>query len=218
MQSKLLKSIVVELAGIQAEQIIDILIDKNDVNEFLIAKRMKMTINQVRNILYKLSAEGLVSFTRKKDKRKGWYIYFWTLDTEKCLMKLEVELMKKIKDLEILLQNRMARRYYLCKSCNIEVGEESALEHDFSCQECAEVYQLADNDKPIKEITGRIKAKQRDLDVIKKELLGLREKEASRNKRAEKKKEKKSKGHKVKKSRVKSKKKIKKINKKKRRK
>ena len=71
MQINLLKSLVEEMAGQGASQIVDILYNKKDINEFLIAKKMNLTINQVRNILYKLSAEGLVSFIRKKDKKKG---------------------------------------------------------------------------------------------------------------------------------------------------
>jgi len=137
---------------------------------------MKLTINQVRNILYKLSAEGLVSFIRKKDNRKGWYIYFWTLNTEKCLIRLEVELQKKIKDLKEQLLNREQRRYYVCPSCKIEVNEETALENDFSCSECAEIYVLAGNEDHIKEITNRIKLRERELKLIQVELLDIRQK------------------------------------------
>jgi transcription factor E len=182
MQSKLLKSVVADLAGQSSELIIDILADKKDVNEFLIAKKMNLTINQVRNILYKLSAEGLVSFTRKKDKRKGWYIYFWTLNSEKCLIRLEEEIQRKINELETQLNNRATKRYYYCKSCNIEVNEETALEHDFTCQECAEVYELSDNEKPIKEITAKIKNKERELEQIRKELEEVRAKNIKKKK------------------------------------
>ena len=94
MLKDLLKSLVEELAGDYATPIVDILYNKKDVNEFRIAKKMEMTINQIRNILYKLSAEGLVSFIRKKDDKKGWYIYYWTLETEKCLVKLKKTLKK----------------------------------------------------------------------------------------------------------------------------
>ena len=98
MQIKLLHDLVEELAGVNTGRIVSILFGKKDVNEFLIAKKMELTINQVRNILYRLSADGLVSFIRKKDKRKGWYIYYWTLKTEKCLVRLEQSLIRKIED------------------------------------------------------------------------------------------------------------------------
>jgi len=170
MQINLLRSLVEEMAGEGAKQIVDILLDKKDINEFLIAKKMNLTINQVRNILYKLSAEGLVSFTRKKDKRKGWYIYFWTLNTEKCLMKLEVELTKKLNELKQQQNEREVGRYYVCKNCNIEVTEEKALENDFSCSECAEVYTLVDNTNNVRDLKGKVTKKERELEEIKKEL------------------------------------------------
>lgn len=178
MQINLLKNLVEEMAGTGSGQIVEILFDKSDVNEFLIAKKMNLTINQVRNILYKLSADGLVSFIRKKDKKKGWYIYFWTLDSEKCLMKIEAELEKKMSEFKQLLRDRETKRYYVCKGCNIEVGEEKALEGDFSCDECAEVYALVDNTNAVRDVKGKITKKENELKDIRNELTLIREKQA----------------------------------------
>jgi len=181
MQEKLLKLLVDDLAGQEASPIVDLLFNKKDVNEFLIAKKMKLTINQVRNILYKLSAEGLVSFIRKKDNKKGWYIYFWTLNAEKCILRIELELTKKIKDLESQLKSREQKRFYVCNSCGVEVAEETALENDFSCPECAEVYSLADNSPHIKETANKIKSKERELKLIQAELIDISQKKAKKN-------------------------------------
>ena len=71
MQVKFLKSIVEHLINKQSVLIVDLLVNKKDVNEFLIAKKLELTINQTRNILYRLSDYGLVSFIRKKDKHIG---------------------------------------------------------------------------------------------------------------------------------------------------
>ena len=187
MQQKLLRQLTEELAGELAGPVVDILYNKKDVNEFLIAKKMEMTINQIRNILYKLSAEGLVSFIRKKDKRKGWYIYYWTLNTEKCLIQLEQSLNRKIEKLQEKLGNRENRRYYFCKTCDIEVGEETALEHGFSCEECFGVYELADNEKPIRMIKLEISRRERELKIITGELGLIREKIKKKRAKVEKK-------------------------------
>ena len=190
MQIKLLHDLVEELAGVGTGRIVEILFGKKDVNEFLIAKKMELTINQVRNILYKLSADGLVSFIRKKDKRKGWYIYYWTLNTEKCLVKLEQSLIRKIENLKDILNNRETKRFYICKPCLIEVTEEKALEHGFSCEECAEVYELSDNSAPMREAKARVLRTERNLKLINEELKTIREKESKRRARANKKYEK----------------------------
>jgi transcription factor E len=190
MQVKLLHNLVEELAGEGTGRIVDILFGKKDVNEFSLAKKMELTINQVRNILYKLSADGLVSFIRKKDKRKGWYIYYWTLKTEKCLVKLEQSLIGKIDSLNLILGERTSDRFYICKPCFIEVTEEKALEHGFSCEECAEIYELSDNSKPMRDAKSRITKIQKDLELINRELEIIREKEKKKRSRADKKLEK----------------------------
>jgi transcription factor E len=187
MQVKLLHDLIEEMTGVGNGRIVEILFGKKDVNEFTIAKKMELTINQVRNILYKLSADGLVSFIRKKDKRKGWYIYYWTLKTEKCLVKLEQSLQAKIDSLKEKLDNRERKSFYICKPCGIEVTEEKALEHGFTCEECAEVYELSDNSGPIRDTKARITRIEKDLAMIKGELVNVREKEKKKRARAQKK-------------------------------
>jgi ATP-dependent helicase YprA (DUF1998 family) len=130
-----------------------------------------------------LSADNLVSFIRKKDKRKGWYIYYWTLNTEKCLMKLEDSLKAKIKNFEGVLESRETRRFYICKCCDIEVSEEKALEHGFSCEECADIYELSDNCRPIREAKTWITRTKKNLALIDKELEIVRKRLATARKR-----------------------------------
>ena len=56
MQIKFLKDIVASVAGQPASKIVDLLYGKKNVNEFLISKKLGLTINQTRNVLYKLAA------------------------------------------------------------------------------------------------------------------------------------------------------------------
>jgi len=183
MQIKFLKDIVGEVAGKQAVEIVDLLVGKKDVNEFLIAKKLKLTINQTRNILYKLSNYRLVSFIRKKDKRKGWYIYFWTLNTLKSLELLEKRLMEELGQVEKQLKNRRIKRFYFCKTCNIEVGEETALLNNFVCPECGQVYELAKIDKTVKELENKVNRLRKDLVIIGEEKEKILEKLRKKRKR-----------------------------------
>ena len=166
MQIKLLKEISEEIGGKSGTDIVDLLYGKKDVNEFLIAKKLNMTINQIRNVLYKLSASGLVSFTRKKDKRKGWYIYFWTLNNLKSLELLERKLKEELGQLENQLKSRKTKRFYICDMCKIEVSEETALFHDFACQECGEVYTLSESGDMIKEVGNKLIKLKKSLEFI----------------------------------------------------
>ena len=166
MQVKFLKSIVETLVNKQAVPIIDLLTGRENVNEFLIAKKLGLTINQTRNILYKLSDFGLVSFIRKKDKKKGWYIYFWTLNIYQSLNLLEQTLKKELEQLEIQLKNRSEKRYYKCDTCSIEVTEETALLNDFACSECEEVYKLSENKELIKELETKIAKIKKEIEMV----------------------------------------------------
>lgn len=190
-QIRLLKSIVENLINKQAVPIIDLLIGKKHVNEFLIAKKLKLTINQTRNILYRLSDYGLISFIRKKDRKKGWYIYFWTLNIHQSLNLLEENLRKELESMENQLRNRKEKRYYICKNCSIEVTEENALLNDFVCPECEQVYQLSDNRENIENIEKSIFKLRRDIEQVsserKIEESKLEKKKAGKIKRDEKK-------------------------------
>ena len=165
-QIKLLKSVVEDLINKQSVEIIDLLAEKKNVNEFIIAKNLDLTINQTRNILYKLSDYGLVSFIRKKDKRKGWYIYFWTLDSFQALDLLEENLKKKLDILESQVNNRKRGRHYLCNTCSIEVNEENALLNDFVCPECEDVYDLSDDSDVVVELERRISKLKKEIDLV----------------------------------------------------
>ena len=67
-------------------------------------------------------------------------------------------------------------RFYNCKSCNIEVKEEKALENDFTCEECADVYTLVDNTNYVRDIKGRITRKEKDYQLIEAEVNELKSK------------------------------------------
>lgn len=206
MQIKLLNEILSNVVGRQASDIVNLLVGKKNVNEFIIAKKLKLTINQVRNILYKLSDAGLISSTRKKDRRKGWYTYFWTLNTEKSLELLRNNLSKELEILKNQLRNRETKRFYVCNTCKTEVGEETALLHNFTCSECGEIFQLQTDKKIITDLIIKVRKLESNISVIDNELGIINEKEKKKLAKLEKK----MKKTKTKKKKEKTKKRIKK--------
>ncbi len=147
-----LRDVVVLIVGKQAETIVDFLDGNKYLNEFLIAKKLEITINQTRNILYKLSDQGIVSSTRKKDKRKGWYTYFWKMEVMKALEFLKENVQKRNDQIKNQIESRELKRFYVCERCNIEFNEENALVHEFTCSECGDIFTLKDNTKVLKEL------------------------------------------------------------------
>jgi transcription initiation factor TFIIE subunit alpha len=169
MQVRLLKEILVSIVGPQGSKIVDLLHDKKNVNEFLIAKKLNLTINQTRNILYKLADEGLVSFIRKKDSKKGgWYTYFWTLNLGKSLIKFKENISKVMAHLNNELQNRKTGRFFYCTNCDIEYSEEDALTHNYTCPECGDPLQLKDNSSEVESLQKEVLKMEnllKDIDV-----------------------------------------------------
>lgn len=190
----LLKELIIRLAGKGAEQIVDILFGKKNVNEFKIAEKLKVTINQARNILYKLLEAGIMDSTRKKDKKKGWYTYFWTIDTFKALATYEKLKEQEIEIFQNLHKSREIKTFYFCQSDNLEMSEETALNHDFMCPECGQLLEPVPKEKKLKEISLRIDSTNRKLNIIREEL----EKYRPKMKKPEKPKAKKQKAKKMK--------------------
>jgi len=177
-QVELLRKIVDSIAGQNASDIVNILYGRENVNEFIIAKKLGITINQARNILYRLGDEGLVSFIRKKDKKNGgWYTYFWTLDIRKSLVALQKKMLNEIENLENQLKSKKTKRFYYCPNCEMEMSEENALLHDFTCPECGEVFELKDNLEVIESLERDTQELKHDLLFVEDEILVIEKRE-----------------------------------------
>lgn len=176
MLDKFLREAVTIVVGKQFEKVADLLDSKKYVNEFIIAKKIDVTINQTRNILYKLSDYGLVSSIRKKDKRKGWYTYFWKIEVIKCLEFLKGIVEKKIEQVNHQIKNRETKQFYSCEKCNIEFNEENALLHNFTCSECGSIFTAKDNSKILKEARKETDKLHRELESINAEMRSEKEK------------------------------------------
>jgi len=187
MQIDLLKEVASSVAGPNAIKLVDLLYNKKDVNEFIIANKLKLTINQTRNILYKLADGGIVSFTKKKDKKKGgWYTYFWTINLGKSLSKFRDSLTRQINDLKEQLANKQKGRFYYCPLCKAEFNEEDALLNNYTCPECGELMQLKEMSEEISGIEREISKFEKILSEVDIEVQSIEAKEGKARVRVEK--------------------------------
>ncbi len=173
---KILREVITLVVGKQAEEIVDLLDTKKHVNEFLLAKKLDLTINQTRNILYKISDHGLVSYIRKKDKKKGWYTYFWKIEVLKSLKFMKNVLIKKIGQLKHKIKSRETKRFYVCDRCAIEITEEHALICNFTCNECGDILSLKDNVKLIRDMKKNFEKLKKELEFLEEEIIKETEK------------------------------------------
>ncbi len=176
MVEKFLGLAVSIVIGKQYEKLATLLNSPKHVNEFIIAKELDITINQARNLLYRLSDHGLVSSIRKKDKKKGWYTYFWKIEVLKSLEFLKGVMVKKQDNLKNQIEIRETKTFYYSKITGLEYSEEAALGLDFICPESGEVLELKDNSKVIRDYKRELEKVQNEISEIDDEIVKENEK------------------------------------------
>jgi len=156
LSKKLLENTVYENIGEDVVPLVKLLKNKKDVSEFKLASSLKSDINATRNKLYRLSSANLVSSIKRKDKHKGWYVYYWTLKPNRVK-----DLATKSKQQQlIILKNKLEREkendFFICGGMCLRVDFEKASEIGFKCPECGNLLEKHDNKNYIVNIEKRI--------------------------------------------------------------
>ena len=148
--------VIAEIAGEDVLQLVEYLKGKENVSEFIIAADLEIEINIIRNMLYRLLDANLVSFSRKKDKQKGWYIYYWTYEPNN-ISHLYWEIKKKRLD---SLKERRRREtqnvFFTCPSGCIRLDFDKAVTFGYQCPECGTVLEQQDNSQTVLQLEQEI--------------------------------------------------------------
>ena len=155
-EDKAIEEAVAKVAGEEGRKIYFILKEKENVSEFILADKLNLTINQTRNILYAFDKYGLVSSTRKKDRKKGWYIYFWTFNPYKAEDLIISIKKKKLEKYKMIIEKEKNNVYYVCSKDSIKLNFETAFEHQFQCPECGQLMQPEESEKIILKLKNEI--------------------------------------------------------------
>ncbi len=150
------EEVVTQVAGPDVVRLVRILRNKENVSEFTLANQMKLEINKTRNMLYRLYESSLVTFTRKKDKKKGWYIYFWTFNEPRTFDLMKELRQQKTERLKERLIREQSNQFYLCENKCIRLDFDKAAELEFKCPECEKLLDLFDNKTQIIDIQNQI--------------------------------------------------------------
>lgn len=170
---KKIEEIMLSILGEEGLLLIKELTGKQHVSEFELADRLKKDIKIVRKMLYLLYNHNLVSFIRKKDKIKGWYIYYWTLQPES----IKFSYVKRKKELLAKLQQRLEEEskelFFTCPKRCVRLNFDQAMDFEFHCPECGELLSQENN-------TERIETLRKKVSEIEAELEELMEKRKAR--------------------------------------
>ena len=158
--------LIVTIVGDDVLPLIHILRNKDNVSEFKLAEMLNITVNQTRNMLYRLNEQNLVTFMRKKDKKKGWYIYYWSLNkrsVEESILKVK---QKQLEDLKSRLKREQEGIFYVCPNGCMRLPIETAMEYEFKCQECGSLLKDLENQKTISNIQKMIFSLEEEIKLL----------------------------------------------------
>lgn len=164
--NKVIEEVVAEVAGEDVVPLVKALCDKKDFSEFKLAEKVGKEINQARNMLYRLYHSNLVSFIRKKDKKKGWYIYYWTFKPEVIKPLLKNMRKNQLNKLKERLKNEINSQFYVCPNKCTRLDFERATEFEFKCPECGALVNQENNTQIILDLKKEIKNLGKELRAL----------------------------------------------------
>ena len=137
--TKLQKDLLEELAGKEGVKIGEYLLNNpNEVTDEELADKTQIKLNLVRKILYKLNENKLAKFRRVRDKKSGWFIYYWTQDFDHIVDLVTIKQRKVLKKLQARLEFERENMFFVCvQHCNDErYSFDEAVELTFTCPNC----------------------------------------------------------------------------------
>jgi transcription factor E len=156
LSANLIQDLLKEIAGADTIPLVNYINRKINVSEFKIAEKLEINVNQVRNILYRLGQYNLVSSIRKKDKKKGWYIYYWTFHENHALSLVESFKRKKIERLKRVFDEESKLIHFICPDDHMSMPFDEAMEYEFKCRECGKLLREEDKKKKLDSIRRKI--------------------------------------------------------------
>ena len=160
---KIIEEVVTDVAGADVVPLVSFLKNKKNISEFKIAEKISKEINETRNMLYRLFDYNLISFIRKKDKKKGWYIYYWTFNPKRVKYILFDLKRKRVENLKERLKRENSNDFFICQNACVRLDFEQATNFEYKCPECGSLMNQENNAEKIKEIEQEIENIEKDI-------------------------------------------------------
>lgn len=162
---KKVEEIIKDLLGEEGLPLVKELHERSNISEFELANKTKKDIKVIRRQLYVLYNHNLVYFSRKKDKDKGWYIYYWTLSPDNVRFLYYKKKREQLSRLQELLERERKELFFSCPKRCVRLTFDQAMDFEFHCPECGElVHQDSTRDKvnQLKEQLAVVQAELRE--------------------------------------------------------
>ena len=117
----------------------------------------EVRLNTVRKILYKLYDHGLVSCTRVRDEKTGWFIFYWRLQPDQLDAFIRSRKKRALDKLKQRLDFERAHTFFICKTdSDVRVTFEDAMETSFKCTKCGNQLESSENADMVSVLESKI--------------------------------------------------------------
>lgn len=157
--NKRIMEVVSEVVGEDSVPVVEFLKDRKNISEFIIADKVKLDMQRTRNILYRLNTHNITTYIRRKDKKKGWYISYWTFNKKRIKELIGQTKKKKLEKLKEQLEREESNKnsFFICPQACARLDFDQASEFEYKCPECGSLLSQQDNQKTIENIRSKIK-------------------------------------------------------------
>ena len=141
----------------EAVKIVRSLVKLKEATDDAIANDTGVRLNIVRKVLYKLYDKTLVSCTRVRDEKTGWYIFYWKLQPDQLDAFVRSRKKRTLEKLRTRLEYENAHNFFVCNKCgDVRLPFEEAIESAFRCPNCNNQLTDSDNKKIVGELSKMI--------------------------------------------------------------
>ncbi|MGA3110211.1 MAG: transcription factor [Candidatus Bathyarchaeia archaeon] len=130
----------------------------------IIANDCAIRLNTVRKVLYKLYDHGLVSCTRVRDEKTGWFIFYWRLQPDQLDAFIRSRKKRTLDKLKQRLDFERNHTFFVCKTdIEVRVTFEEAMESSFKCGKCGNQLDSSENADMVSILESKIEKLEAEL-------------------------------------------------------
>lgn len=154
--------------GEEAVAVVKSLKKIGEATDEIIANDLKtekeIRLNSVRKILYKLYDHGLVSCTRVRDEKTGWFIFYWRLQPDQLDAFIRSRKKRALDKLKTRLNFERDHTFFICRTdLDVRVTFEEAMESSFKCGKCGNQLESSENSDMVSVLESRIERLEAEL-------------------------------------------------------
>ncbi|MCS7111015.1 MAG: hypothetical protein N3D82_06045 [Ignisphaera sp.] len=159
MGESIILKVVEALAGENGRRIVEALLNsQGGKSDEELSQELNLRANDVRKLLYELSKQGFVAYTRMTKSDSRWYNYYWYTDMDMLRQSISRRMDEVIRVLNERLTYEASQTFYMCPNDLSRYTFDEAFENNFRCIQCGSELIEVDNSRTVRYLRSLIEA------------------------------------------------------------